>query len=954
MELPTKRITGDTLEERLTDNAYSKILPSRYLERDADGELIETQEELFDRVAKNLAIPEAIHPGKKVWITKDVVKEYHLGSDEIDDVFGRDDKVQLSESNAKYVDHDRLVDYLQEEGYRDALEQVEKKTYLFRDLMETLSFIPNSPNLMNAGGELQQLSACFVDSPDDDMNDIHDTAREAALTFQSGGGMGYSFSNLRPYGDQVGSTGGIASGPITFMRTFDQMTETIAQGGKRRGAQMGVMRVTHPDIIHFIHAKDEDVSLSRALRLNDPKDPQNASLKEALEEAREILRDNNELPNYLRNAIESHLSNFNISVAVTDEFMNAMKSGDDYELINPRTGEVHIATEETKEMYELFGMGEYVEVGEPLELPAEVIWDRIIEGAHSNGEPGVVYIDRIHKEHSFPAESTPSSETGEYEILGTNPCGEQPLMEYESCNLGHLNLSTVARTDRELWPDFNGNINEYVSLAVDWEELERRIGLAVRFLDNAVTMSDFPVDEMEEVVSNNRKIGLGIMGLAELFIQLGIEYGSEAGNKAAEHIMTYINRASKEASHQLADEKGVFPNWEDSKWSDPKSYPEWFRKHTDRDPENFSDGYLMRNHNTTSIAPTGTTSMIGNTSAGCEPLMNVAYMKNVGQDVQGDEMLAEFNDYFARTLEANDIDVETVKAEVEDLMAKGKFSGPKDLESVPDEIAELFITSGDLTGPQHARVQTALQEGVDSAISKTINAPNEATVEDTSEAFEIVYDEGGKGVTYYRDGSRSKQVVTTDTSDQNETEDEEVTTSDGNGHKPRERPKTIEGSTERINTGYGKMYVTINEDDEGLFEVFATVGKSGGFTESMVEGLAREISLALRVGADVDEVIDQIDDIRSPETYWDRGDQVRSIPDGIALALKRYTGSEGSTDDTVPSPSIGDGGHEKKSDSGIQELIKSGDSPECQECGALVEFKEGCQTCPVCGWSKCD
>jgi len=1020
MELPTKTVTGTTLEDRLTENAYQRILPSRYLRKDENGDVIESPEDLFTRVAKNVAVAEAVWADDDVTITWGEIKPEHPRRDElIGEVFDTDDNgnvinnsTELTEANAKWVAYDELTSRLRSQGWDNALEAVNETKEEFEERMNYLDFMPNSPTLMNAGDELQQLSACFVDSPEDDMEDIHETEKEAAQVFQSGGGMGYAFSRLRPYGDRVGSTGGIASGPITFMRTYDQMCRTIAQGGSRRGAQMGIMRVSHPDVIQFIHSKNKDVSLAHQLRLNDPKDPTHTSFAEALEEARELLEEYGGVPEFLRNAVEGHLANFNISVAVTDEFMRALKTGEDFTFTNPRTGEPHIATPETKELYGTYDLGEYVEVGEELSVPAQALWDKIIDGAHENGEPGVVFIDRINDEHSFPTESTPGGDDGEYEVLATNPCGEQPLMEYEACNLGHINLSTIVDEDAPTWAEFQDGaeattfeqkVQMFMKQSLKMDELNNRVETGTNFLENVVTMSAFPIEEIEETVRDNRKIGLGIMGLAQMFLQLGVEYGSEEGDELARQVMRHINHESKRKSQELASERGVFPNWEDSKYANPPKYADWFHKQTGETADEWQDGYPIRNHNTTTIAPTGTTSMIGNTSGGCEPIHNVAYYKNVSQDVQGDEMLVEFDDYFLRVLEANNVDVEAAKKECQELMDANEYDGVDNLETVPDEIGELFVVTGDLSGIEHGSIQCALQEGVDSAISKTVNAPNEATKQDAQDAFEFVYDNGGKGVTYFRDGTRSKQVIST-RKDNKEFADEDLSkipcgcgdyavftdeqpeavdvicpvcdnhfgfgdtetdtgaaepqTAGQADRRPKARPKVTKGETHCIETGYGKMYVTINEDQSGLHEVFGTVGKSGGFTESMVESLCRQVSLSLRVGADVQEVISQLEDIRSPKPGWDEGDQISSIPDGIATALKRYldnksrvASSENSEKITVAKK---DGG-EQKSD--VESAVESGMNPECPECGKMLTFSEGCQKCDPntggCGWSKC-
>ncbi|ELY53771.1 ribonucleoside-diphosphate reductase [Natronococcus amylolyticus DSM 10524] len=1030
LTLPIKRTEGDTLEERLTANAYDNILPARYLRKDADGELVERQEDLFDRVGKNIALAEAVFEAEKrdleITVTPDQLKPDHPRRDELAaEVFGAgttaddDSEAALSIYNVNKFAYDTVVPELPEE-VRAHVEDVAEE---FQEMMANLDFMPNSPTLMNAGDELQQLSACFVDSPDDDIDDIHQTAKEAAQVFQSGGGMGYAFWRLRPYGDAVGSTGGIASGPITFMRTYDQMCETIAQGGARRGAQMGVMRVSHPDVIQFIHAKNKDVSLAETLRLNDPDDYTHTSFQAALEEARELIDDEGRVPKHLRNAVEGHLSNFNISVGVTDDFMEALQNGEEFTFTNPRTEEPHIATAETKELYEMFGLGEYVEVGEELSIPAEELWDDIVEGAHENGEPGVIYLERVNKEHSFDVEKHP-----DHRILATNPCGEQPLEEYEACNLGHINLSTLAdleAPDWRVWYDEHGDeyddleaaVEAFLEEAVDFEEFDRRIEMGTRFLENVVTMSDFPVEKIEQKVREMRKIGLGIMGLAQLYIQLGMEYGSETSNEVARQLMTHINHTSKWTSHELAEQRGSFEEWTESKYADPTEYREWFEHQTGEDADDWADGFPIRNHNTTTIAPTGTTSMVGNTTGGCEPIYNVAYYKNVSDDVQGDEMLVEFDDYFLRVLEDNGIDVDAVKEEAQEQMATNQFNGVEGLSTVPDAIGELFVTTGDLSAKAHAGVQVACQAGVDSAISKTVNAPSDSTLEDAKDVFEYIYEHGGKGVTYYRDGTRSKQVLTTradnaDFADETEaaetlveqideifggleafleSEDVQEILEDDVGSlvdeaddrepvqvdftEKRERPDALHGVSQRIDTGYGKVYVTINEDPETgqPFELFANIGHSGGFTNSFTEALAKVISTSLRSGVDPEEIVDELCGTRSPKVAWDKGEQIQSIPDAIGTAMRRYLEEEidkpyptqqtledaaDADADVVDGPKT-DGGAAAANaasddDDAIQDLIDAGESPECPECGSLsLYYSEGCKTCESCGWSEC-
>lgn len=1026
IELPIKRTTGDTLEERLTANAYHNILPARYLKKNIDGELAETQEELFERVANNVALAEvpfeADKQGTDVMLYPDQVKPDHPRRDElVEDVFGMDASLEddrtvpATERNINKFAYETVVPELPDE----IRESVETARDEFQEMMEYLSFMPNSPTLMNAGDELQQLSACFVNSPDDDIDDIHQTVKEAASVFQSGGGQGYAFWKLRPYGDQVGSTGGISSGPITFMRTFDQMCETIAQGGARRGAQMGVMRVSHPDIIEFLHSKNKDVSLAVTLKLNDPDDYTHTDFGAALDEARELIDEDGKVPKHLRNAVEGHLSNFNISVGITDDFMDAVFNDEDFTFTNPRTDSPHIATEQTEEMYARYGLDQYVTPGEELTIPAAELWDRIVDGAHENGEPGIVFLERVNKQHSFDVEKHPK-----HQILATNPCGEQPLEEYEACNLGHINYSTMVAKDAPDWrvwaaehaDTYETNedaINAYLEDAIDWDEFNHRIQWGTRFLENVVTMSDFPIPEIEQKVSEMRKIGLGIMGLAQLYIQLGIPYGSAEGNEVAKQLLMHQNHEAKWQSHKLANERGEFAEWDKSKYATPKEYQEWFEKQTGLDAEKFPDGFPIRNHNVTTIAPTGTTSMVGNTTGGCEPIYNVAYYKNVSDDVQGDEMLVEFDDYFLRVLEANDIDVDEVKRDAQEQMSNNEFDGVDGLETVPDAIGELFVVTGDLSGKEHAAVQCACQHGVDSAISKTCNFPNSASKDDMQEVYEFVYKNGGKGVTVYRDGTRNKQVLTTRADNTEFADDAEAAEAileqieelfggiegfldvDEIGMdvrnelldvldvssesvvqytEKRDRPAALSGVSQRVDTGYGKVYVTINEDPETgqPFELFANIGQSGGFTNSFTEALAKTISTALRSGVDPNEIVAELQGTRSPRVAWDKGEQIQSIPDAIGTALSRYLNGEVNqeypqqksltevekNDASAPAQET-DGGETavqqtSASDAATQSVIESGGSPECPDCGDMtLYFSEGCKTCESCGWSEC-
>ncbi len=1080
--IPVKRTVGDTIEDRLLDAVVSGVLPDRYFEKDENGVPTETVDEIFERVAKNVSLAEVVYEsnrlGTEVWVTPEQLKPGHprrpqlaksvfgvdpreFGDEEelpdsLEELEGHliDETVKLTEKNVSKFAYDTIVPALENEEVKDHVVDIKEQ---FQTMMEWLDWMPNSPTLMNAGSELQQLSACFVMSPKDDIQEIYKTQRRAAEVFQSGGGCGYAFADLRPYGDTVGSTGGIASGPITFMESYDRMCETIAQGGTRRGAQMGVMRVTHPDVIQFIHAKNKDVSLAHSLRLNDPDDPTHNLFVDALDEARELIDEEGRVPKHLRNAVEGHLSNFNISVGVTDEFMDAVIADENYDLINPRTGETHIATEKTLEMYERFDLGQYVEVGEPLSLPANEIFDRIVQGAHENGEPGLLMIDRANDDHSFPVESSAGPEHSKHEILASNPCGEQFLEENEACNLGHINLSTLiaeeptytgpryelggdestpTEQDFRQWhsaevengydgeKDDPEHVAKFLSQSLDWGMFNHRIELGTRFLENVCTMSDFPVPAIEETVQNNRKIGLGIMGLAQMLIQMGVEYGTPVSNEVAEQIMTHINRHAKAESKRLAveQERGSFATHDESKYADPVAYREWFEHQTGESADDWADGYPIRNHNVTTIAPTGTTSMISNTSGGCEPIFSVVNLRHITGD--SEELVVEMDDYFIKTLEANGIDSEEVKEEAVEQMENNEYDGIEGLSSVPNALSEVFVTTAELTPQQHVDIQCAAQKGVDSSISKTINAPNDAKKEDTRNVFISVYEQGGKGVTYYRDGTRSKQVKTTrkqnkEFAGMEEGEATEIILEQINegfeslsefisqedvkaelngdsasiidaidkkylpsGFAPkRPRPETLVGLTTRINTGYGKVYITLNEDGDGeLFEVWCRIGQSGGLTNSWTEALGKTVSAAIRSGVKIDEMINALKGTRSPKVDWDNGETIHSIPDAIGTALDRY--QSGELDDqksgqqqisgiihslkTEPEPTDNSGtvemdvekpvknGDSESAKSDTSALIEAGENPECPECGTMsLYFSEGCKSCESCGWSEC-
>ncbi len=731
----------------LTENAL-RVLEKRYLKKDAEGEVIEKPEEMFRRVARAIASAELL---------------YDPGAD------------------------------------------VKAREEAFYQLMTNLEFLPNSPTLMNAGRELGQLSACFVLPIDDSMESIFNAVKYTALIHKSGGGTGFSFSRLRPEKDRVGSTGGVASGPVSFMRAFDVATDVIKQGGMRRGANMAILNVSHPDIMKFIMAKA------------DP----------------------------------TVLTNFNLSVAVTTEFMEAVKAGTDYDLVNPHTKEV---------------------VGK---LNAKEVFDQIVDMAWKTGDPGVVFIDHINRDN-------PTPHLGEIE--STNPCGEQPLLPYESCNLGSLNLARMLRRK-------NGTAE------IDYAKLAETVKIAVRFLDNVIDVNKFPLKEIEEMTKRTRKIGLGVMGFADMLIRLGIPYDSGEALKLAEDVMAEIQRCATEASKELAQERGAFPAFEGSEYAVP-------------------DGFKVRNATRTTIAPTGTLSIIAGCSSGIEPLFALSYTRNILDGAQ----LVEVHPYFEEVAKREGFYSE----ELMKRLAEG--ARLRDIDGIPDDIKQLFVTAHEITPEWHVKMQAAFQRSTHNAVSKTVNFPQTATQEDVAKVYLMAYEEGLKGITIYRDRSREGQVLTTGKAEKQV---------EGAKLVPRERPKATSGITERITTGCGYIYVTVNSDERGICEVFSTLGKAGGCAQAQLEAICRLISLALRSGVGVASVVRQLRGIRCPSIAWEGGKSILSCADAIASVLEKHTtGYEGK-------PRLEDYG-------GVGNL-----AGQCPDCGNLLVYQEGCFICPSCGYTKC-
>lgn len=732
----------------LTENART-VLERRYLKKDASGKVCESPEHMFRRVAAHIAKAE---------------KNY-----------------------------DQKVD-------------VQKIEDLFYNLMAEFRFLPNSPTLMNAGRSLGQLAACFVLPVEDSIDGIFDAVKNAAIIHKSGGGTGFSFSRLRPENSKVGSTGGVASGPVSFMKIFNTATEQVKQGGTRRGANMAVLRVDHPDIMTFITCKNN----------------------------------------------KKELNNFNISVGVTDQFMDAVKQKEDYDLIDPHSGRM---------------------TGR---LSAAAVYNELIKQAWETGDPGIIFIDEINRFNTTP---------GIGEIESTNPCGEQPLLPMEACNLGSLNLTRfVMRKNKK--PE------------IDYEKLRETIHLSVRFLDNTIDMSRYPLDEIDQMVKGNRKIGLGIMGFADLLYMLDTPYDSEEALELAGKIMSFVQKESHKASCDLAKKRGVFPNFHQSILKDKKDLQ-------------------MRNATTTTIAPTGTLSIIAGCSSGIEPAFALSFVRTV----MDNDRLIEVNPVFKRfAIEKNFYSDALMEEIAENGTVKGNFNVPSDLRRV-------FVTAHDIKPEHHIKMQAVFQKYTDNAVSKTVNLPHEATEADISFIYDQAFKLKCKGVTIYRDGSKDNQVLSVSKKSKSVEEDDFLLAG-------RERPKTLEGFTERIKTGMGSLYITVSEFKGRPFELFATVGKSGKSTQAKTEAIGRLISLALRSGIEVDEIIEQIGGIRGEHAVFQDGGLVYSIPDAIAKVLKRRY---------LPS---GNGNRKKQYKNNLK-------SDLCPECGQAITFEEGCKTCHSCGYTKC-
>jgi ribonucleoside-diphosphate reductase alpha chain len=773
---------------KLSENAV-KVLEKRYLAKDEKGNLLETPELMFRRVAKTVAMADK--------------------------------------------------DYVDEDG----LKEIEERFY---NLMTQLYFLPNSPTLMNAGRPLGQLSACFVLPIEDSMEGIFDSVKNAALIHKSGGGTGFSFSRLRAKGASVNSTGGVASGPVSFMKVFNAATEAVKQGGTRRGANMGILRIDHPDILEFITCKQNNADIT----------------------------------------------NFNISVGITEAFMEAVELGKDYDLIEPKTNK---------------------KTGS---LNAREVFNMMVEMAWKNGEPGIIFLDRLNRDNVTP-------QLGEIE--STNPCGEQPLLPYEACNLGSINLSLLVKKTE------NG-------AEIDYDKLKEIVHEAVHFLDNVIDVNQYPLSEIDKMTRGTRKIGLGVMGWADMLLQLGVAYDSDKANTLAEEVMGFIRREAQAKSMELAKVKGVFPYYDQSIFKKQK--------------------IKIRNATTTTIAPTGTLSIIAGVSSGVEPLFAISFIKNV---MDNDE-LVETNPIFkAIALERGFYSEELMKQ----IAKKG---GLHDMEEVPQDIRELFVTAHDITPEWHVKMQASFQKHTDNAVSKTVNLRNEATTDDVREVFISAFKTGCKGVTIYRDGSRDMQVLNIGKVNNKEEESKQAGKLKGK-YKivPRPRPDITNGFTEKVRTGCGNLYITVNYDENGICEVFTNTGRAGG-CPSQSEATSRLVSIALRSGMDAESIIEQLKGIRCASTIRQRGMKVLSCPDAIGRLIEKVmkhqngNGNKNETLQSDPGPAHGAIQRPTARHTDVVENLSGGaekgkrnyhDESKCPECGEPLEHEGGCKMCRSCGYSKC-
>jgi ribonucleoside-diphosphate reductase alpha chain len=778
---------GSEATVALAENARI-VLERRYLAKDSQGEIVETPEGLFRRVAHNLA-----------------QAELNYGAD----------TARMAE--------------VEDQFYR---------------VMTALDFLPNSPTLFNAGRPLQQLSACFVLPVPDSIEGIFDTIKYTAMIHQSGGGTGFAFSRLRPEGSMVGSTAGVASGPVSFMKVFDGATEAIKQGGTRRGANMGILVVDHPDIEKFIEIKADMTTLT----------------------------------------------NFNISVAVTEKFMQAVERDEDYDLWDPHEQKV---------------------CGHKR---ARDIWEKLVYNAWKNGDPGLVFIDRINDANPVPQWGP---------IESTNPCGEQALGPYDSCNLGSINLANFAVRRSNGWQ-------------VDWDRLGSVVPIAVRLLDNVIDMNKYPIPQIAEMTKANRRIGLGIMGFADLLMKLGIAYNSPEGAGWAERIAQFIESRANAASLQLGEERGVFPAWEGSVYNTrPDRYPEKPR---------------YRNCTRTTIAPTGTISIIANCSSGIEPVFALAFMRQHYLDrkeAKKPVQLTEVNEYFLKTAQERDF-------YSEDLMAYLAQGGRLiERQEVPEDIKQTFVTAHDIEPEWHVRIQAAFQRHIDNGVSKTINFSHTATPADVENGYLLAYHEGCKGITIYRDGSRDLQVLSHQSAAKSDEAADSTALVDAApvARVPQRKrlPDERTSMTHKFRVGDQEGYLTVGLYEDGApGEVFIKVSKQGSTVSGLMDTIAQLTSIALQYGVPLEVLSSKLKGSRFEPSGMTDHPELRTATSLVDYMFRylEYKFVDGGEVTHQQLPLF----------KGTVEMIDVSPTQTgqgCPECGSLLHFAEGCLICRGCGYSKC-
>lgn len=762
-----------------------------------------------------------------------------------------------------------------EKSYGKSAKEVAGFEQDFFEVMANKEYTPAGRTLTNVGAGTPIIANCIVMPVHDTLDDIFQTLKESALLQQAGSGLGFAFSRLRPAGYPTKRTNGMSSGPVEFLRIYDTAFGIIKQQG-RHGANMGIMRIDHPDILDFIESKKK----------------------------------------------EGDIRNFNISIGITDEFMKA---------VTEKPNEPWLATFNGKKLkpHRVLRAGNGSVTGfEEIDITAKDLFDRLVEGAWQNGEPGVVNLDAANRTNPLP-------QLGD--IDATNPCGEQFLHHYDVCNLGSLNLAAFVENKK-----------------VKWERLRFATRASVRMMDNVIDLYDHPVKKVDDQAKNNRRIGLGVMGFADMLYKLRIGYNTEEGRALGEKVMAFVNKEAHKASQALAKEKGVFPNWEGSIFGKKK--------------------VKMRNAALTTVAPTGSISMFTDCSSGIEPEFALYFTKQDKDGIQYQYL----NPIFKAALEEAKIEI-SEGGVMEELGKTGSIQG---LMALPEELRETFVVSMDISAEDHIRMQAAFQRHTDNSISKTINFPNSATREDVAEGYIMAWRLGCKGMTFYRDGSRQIQAISIgdgkdmksimDSLDTPEavaakTEKPMNLPIDQGRISPRVRPDVVFGKTYKVKTGYGNLYVTINNDEAGApLEVFATLGKSGGFFQEQSEGLCRLISTALRSGIKVEDIIKELKGIRGPMPVMTNRGTILSLPDAIAQIMEEHVSGtvEDSTEQlaeaqqlaelvAAPAPTATNTEGAQKKAVGKKSLADMGMMPQCPDCGGALTLQEGCMSCKSCGFSRC-